>query len=47
MTPVVALMERPAGKDGDTEYETTVPPFVVGETAVIAVPLVKVNEFGL
>ena len=25
----------------------TVPPFVEGETAVIAVPFVKVNEFGL
>ena len=47
MTPVVVLMERPAGKDGETEYETTVPPLLEGEAAVIAVPFVNVNEFGL
>ena len=47
MTPVVALMERPAGKDGETEYETAVPPLLEGDAAVIAVPFVNVNELGV
>jgi len=40
-------MERPDGRDGETDHEVIVPPFAVGVTAVIAVPLVRVNEFGL
>ena len=39
--------DRPAGRDGDTDQEVTGPPLVEGVTAVIAVPFVKVNEFGL
>lgn len=40
-------MDRPAGSDGDTDHVVTVPPMVVGVVVVIAVPFVKVNEFGL
>jgi len=47
MAPVVESRERPAGKDGETDQPVIVPPFAVGVTAVIWVPLVKVNEFGL
>ena len=47
MAPVEESMERPAGREGETDHEVTVPPVVVGVTVVIAVPLVNVNEFGL
>ena len=47
MAPVEESMERPAGREGETDHEVTVPPVVVGVTVVIAVPLVSVNEFGL
>ena len=47
MAPVVESMERPAGSEGETDQEVTVPPLEVGVTVVIAVPFVKVNEFGL
>ena len=40
-------MDNPDGNEGDTDHEVIVPPFAVGVTAVIAVPLVRVNEFGL
>ena len=39
--------DKPAGRDGETDHEVTVPPVIDGVTVVIAVPLVKVNEFGL
>ena len=39
--------DKPAGRDGETDHEVTVPPLIDGVTVVIAVPLVKVNEFGL
>lgn len=38
--------ERPAGNDGETDHEMTVPPLVVGVTVVIAVPFVNVSELG-
>ena len=38
--------ERPAGSDGETDHEMTVPPLVVGVTVVIAVPFVNVSELG-
>ena len=38
---------KPAGSDGETEYETTVPPVDVGDVVVMAVPLVNVNELVL
>ena len=42
--PVDVSSDSPAGRDGETEYETTVPPVDVTEVVVIAVPLVRVNE---
>ena len=47
MAPVDESSESPAGSEGETDHEVTVPPLEVGVTVVIAVPLVKVNEFGL
>ena len=47
ISPVEVSNDRPAGKDGETDQEVTVPPLVDGVTAVIAVPFVSVNEFGL
>ena len=46
MAPVVESRDSPAGKDGETDQPVIVPPFAVGVTVVICVPLVKVNEFG-
>jgi hypothetical protein len=40
-------MERPAGRDGDTDQVVTVPPVVAGVVVVIVVPLVSVKELGL
>ena len=45
--PVDVSSDNPAGRDGETEYETTVPPVDVTEVVVIAVPLVSVKEFVL
>tara|TARA_B100001079_G_scaffold55555_1_gene46461 strand:- start:1500 stop:1742 length:243 start_codon:yes stop_codon:yes gene_type:complete len=47
MSPVDVSSDKPAGRDGDTEYVTTVPPVDVTAAVDIAVPLVKVSEFGL
>lgn len=47
IAPVEESIERPAGSDGDTVQEVIVPPLTVGVTVVIAVPFVRVNEFGL
>ena len=47
MAPVDESIERPAGSDGETDHEVTGPPLALGVTVVMAVPLVKVNEFGL
>ena len=47
IAPVEESNDRPAGSDGETDQEVTAPPLVVGVTVVMAVPLVKVNEFGL
>ena len=47
IAPFEESRERPAGSDGETDQEVTAPPLVVGVTVVMAVPLVKVNEFGL
>ena len=47
IAPVVESRERPAGKDGETDQPVIVPPFAVGVTVVICVPLVRVNVLGL
>ena len=39
--------DKPAGSDGETDHDVTAPPLEVGVTAVIAVPFVRVKEFGL
>ena len=38
------VSESPAGSDGETDHETTVPPVEIGGVMVMAVPLVRVNE---
>ena len=47
MAPVDESSDRPAGSEGETDHEVTVPPLVVGVTVDMVVPLVKENEFGL
>ena len=47
MAPFEESSDSPAGREGETDHEVTVPPLDVGVAVVIAVPLVKVNEFGL
>ena len=47
MAPVEESKDKPAGKDGETDHEVIVPPLAVGVVVVIAVPFVRVNEFGL
>jgi len=42
MSPVEVSSTHPAGSDGETEYETTVPPVEVTVAVVMAVPLVSV-----
>ena len=42
MEPVEESRERPAGSEGETDHEVTVPPLDVGVMVVMAVPLVKV-----
>ena len=44
MAPVEVSSDKPAGSDGETEYDTTLPPVEVMVSVVIAVPLVKVSE---
>ena len=44
MAPVEVSSDKPAGSDGETEYETTVPPVEVTVSVVMAVPLVNVSE---
>ena len=47
MAPVDESSDRPAGSEGEIDQEVMVPPLTVGETVVMAVPLVSVKEFGL
>ena len=44
MAPVEVSSDKPAGSDGDTEYETTLPPVEVTVAVDIAVPFVSVYE---
>ena len=43
MAPVVLEMASPAGSDGETDHDTTVPPVEVADNVLMAVPLVKVK----
>ena len=47
IAPVEVSSDKPAGRDGDTEYETTVPPVEVTVSVVIAVPFSSVRELEL
>ena len=47
IAPLDESSDKPAGSDGETDQDVIVPPFTVGVTVVIAVPLVSVNELGL
>ena len=47
MAPVEESSESPAGNEGETDHDVMVPPLAVGVTVVMAVPFVKVKEFGL
>ena len=44
IAPVEVSSESPAGSDGETEYDTTLPPVEVTVSVVMAVPLVNVSE---
>ena len=47
MSPVEESRESPAGREGETDQESTCPlPYRTGEAVDIAVSLVKVNEDG-
>ena len=45
MAPVEASRDKPAGSDGETDHEVTVPPLEVGVVVVMVVPLVNEKEF--
>jgi hypothetical protein len=42
MTPLEVLSVRPVGNAGETAYETTAPPLLVGLLSAIAEPVVYV-----
>ena len=44
IAPVDESRERPAGSDGETDHDTTVPPVEVGDNVLMAVSLVKVKD---
>ena len=47
IAPSEEAKESPDGSEGEIDHVVTVPPDVVGVDVVIAVPFVRVNEFGL
>ena len=47
MVPSVVLNVRPAGNVAEMVHDVMSPPFTVGVTDVMAVPLVSVNVSGL
>ena len=47
MVPVEESSDKPAGSEGVTDHEVTVPPLEVGVRVDMAVFLVNVSEFGL
>ncbi len=46
MVPSVVLKVNPAGKVAEMVHDVMSPPFTVGVTEVMAVPLVRVNVSG-
>ena len=44
IAPVVVSRINPDGRDGETEYDTTVPPVEVTVSVVIAVPFSRVRD---
>ena len=44
IAPVEVSSDNPAGSDGDTAYDTTLPPVEVTVSVVMVVPLVRVSE---
>ena len=47
MAPVDESIERPDGREGETDQDVTVPPLEVGVTVVMAAFLLNVSELGL
>ena len=47
IAPSEEAKESPNGSEGEIDHVVTVPPDVVGVDVVMAVPFVRVNEFGL
>ena len=47
IAPVEESSDNPAGSEGETDHDVIAPPLTLGVTVVMAVPLVRVNEFGL
>lgn len=46
ITPVEVLMEMPAGKDGETDQEATVPPVLVGLSVGMATLVARESKLG-
>ena len=47
IAPVEESIDSPAGREGETAHEVTVPPLELGVTVVMAVPFVSVSVLGL
>ena len=47
IAPVEESIDSPAGREGETDQEVTVPPLELGVTVVMAVPFVSVSVLGL
>ena len=47
IAPVEESIDSPAGREGETDHEVTVPPLELGVTVVMAVPFVSVSVLGL
>ena len=44
IAPVEVSRDKPAGSDGETDHDVTVPPDDVGVSVVIAVPFSRVRD---
>ena len=47
IAPVDESKDKPAGREGETDHDTTVPPLEVGVTVVMRLSLVNESEFGV